>query len=45
MNEQTSTLVAAAVTGVVVTIATNLGMKAYDKIKAKRVQKKATKTN
>lgn len=43
MNEQTKTLVAAAVTGVVVSIATNYGMKAYDNIKAKRAQKKEAK--
>lgn len=45
MNEQSKTLVAAALTGIVVSVTTNYGMKAYDKIKAKRAMKKAEKTN
>lgn len=44
MNELTKTLVAAAITGVVVGVSTNYGMKAYDKIKANRKLKKETKT-
>lgn len=39
MNDQTKTLVAAAVTGVAVAVATNYGMKAYDRYQARKNKK------